>query len=268
MADAVRQFRAGDRDRAANNAATVVDAIAFPAPVQLRLLAFRLAAAGRKTPQVARRYAHELARLRWEARLARDRSLCNAIEAERQRADHRRLRHQVLTDDLTGLATRRAYQAYVQGLAQRPLPPWPATGQVAAMMIDVDHFKQINDRFGHDVGDAVLRRLGPILAGHVRAGDLAARLGGDEFVLILDQVRLEVAEARAAELLRSVAEHDWSDLAPGLAVSVSLGLSMSSPEELQTMLARADRNLYAAKRAGRNRAVLAPAGGGDAADLR
>lgn len=257
MADAVRHHRAGQPDRAARRAVPVVDALGFPAPAQLRLLALRLAAGGHQTPAVARRYAEELVRLRWEARLARDRALCSAIEAERQQAEHRRLRHQVLTDDLTGLATRRAYHAYVSGLAQRPASARTASGQVAVMMIDVDHFKQVNDRFGHDVGDAVLRRLGAILASQVRAGDLAARLGGDEFVVLLDQVPAEAAQARADAILHAVSAHDWAELAPALTVSVSLGLCMSEPGEMQSVLARADGSLYEAKRAGRNRAVLA-----------
>jgi len=266
IADAVRHYRAGEHGRAARRAAPAVDAIGFPAPVQLKLLAFRLAAAGRKTPVVARRYAEELARLRWEARLARDRALCSVIEAERQQAEHRRLRHQVLTDDLTGLATRRAYQAYVSGLGERLAPARASAGLVAVMMIDVDHFKQINDRFGHDIGDAVLRQLGAILAGQVRAGDLAARLGGDEFVVVLDQVGAEVAEARAADIVRAVSGHDWPALTQGLAVSISLGLCMGRADELQTMLARADRSLYDAKRGGRNNAVLTFVGdGADAA---
>jgi diguanylate cyclase (GGDEF)-like protein len=267
VADAVRHYRAGELDRAARRAAPVVEEIGFPAPVQLKLLAFRLAAAGRNTPVVARRYAEELARLRWEARLARHRALGSAIDAERQRVEHRELRHQVLTDDLTGLATRRAYRAYVAGLAERPAPSGAATGLVAVMMIDVDHFKQINDRFGHDIGDAVLRQLGAILAGHVRAVDLAARLGGDEFVVVLDQVSPEVAEVRADEILRSVLDHDWSSLAQGLVVLISLGWCMSGANAMETALARADRSLYEAKRSGRNKAVLA-SDGNDAIDLR
>jgi len=263
IADAVRHYLAGELDRAARRAEPVVEKIGFPAPTQLKLLAFRLATAGCKTPAVARRYAEELARLRWEARLARDRALCSAIEAERQQAEHRRLRHQVLTDDLTGLATRRAYRAYVSGLAERPAPSGTPASLVAVMMIDVDHFKQINDRLGHDIGDAVLRRLGAILARHVRAVDLAARLGGDEFVVVLDQVDSQVAEARAADILLSVMEHDWSRLAPGLTVSISLGLCMSATDEVQTALARADRSLYEAKRSGRSKAVMS-ADGGDA----
>jgi diguanylate cyclase (GGDEF)-like protein len=260
IADAVRHYRAGEFDRAARRAAPVVEEIGFPAPAQLKLLAFRLATAGRKIPVVARRYAQELARLRWEARLARDRALRGAIAAERQQAEHRRLQHQVLTDDLTGLATRRAYRAYVSGLLEGPAPSEAADQRLAVLMIDVDHFKQINDRFGHDIGDAVLRQLGAILAGHVRAVDLAARLGGDEFVVVLDQVNSDVAEARAADILHSVLNHDWSSLGLGLEVSISLGLCMSSGDQMQTALARADRSLYEAKRSGRNKAVLASDG--------
>jgi len=263
LAKAVRHYRAGELDRAARVAARSVAAIGFPAPIQLRLLAFRLATAGHKTPPVARCYADELVRLRWEARLARDKAVRNAIEAERQQAEHRRLRHQLTTDDLTGLANRRAYGAYISRLVNRPASGGAATGMVAVMMIDVDHFKQINDSFGHAIGDLVLRQLGTILAGHVRAVDLAVRLGGDEFVVVLDQVGSEVVAARANAILRSVLDHDWSSLVQGLTVSISVGLCMSAADEMQVGLAQADRRLYEAKRSGGGRIV--PASDGDRA---
>jgi diguanylate cyclase (GGDEF)-like protein len=260
LAKAVRLYRAGELERAARLAARSVASIGFPAPIQLKLLAFSLATAGHKTPPVARRYAEELVRLRWEARLARDRAVRSAIEAERQQAEHRRLRHQLTTDDLTGLANRRAYRAYVSSLVNRPAPDGPATSMVAIMMIDVDHFKEINDSFGHAIGDLVLRQLGTILAGHVRAVDLAVRLGGDEFVVLLDQVGSEVVAARANAILRSVLDHDWSSLVQGLTVSISVGLCMSAADEMQVGLAQADRCLYEAKRSGRGRIVRASDG--------
>lgn len=259
LAEAVRARHAGDPDRAARLAASLIDALGYPVPSQARLLALHLASSGRDTPPLARRYAAELAHLRWEARLARDRALRSTIEAERQQAEHHRLRRQVLTDELTGLSTRRAYQAYLAALVQRPGPA-RHPGEVALMMIDIDHFKAINDRHGHDLGDAVLRQLGAILAGHVRAGDLAARLGGDEFVVVLDQVDRVVAESRAAAIVRAVSAHAWDTLAPGLAVSVSLGLSMSNAAGVDALRARADQALYQAKRAGRNRLAYAPSG--------
>jgi diguanylate cyclase (GGDEF)-like protein len=262
LASAVRHYRGGEPERAARLAARAIGGIGYPAPAQLKLLAFRLANGGRKTPRLARRYAEELVRLRWEARLARDRAVRSAIDAERQRAEHGRLRHQLSTDDLTGLATRRAYQAYVANLASRPESDGAAAGRVALMMIDVDHFKQINDRFGHEVGDRVLRQLGAILAAHVRAVDLAARLGGDEFVVVLDQVASEVVEARAHAILRSVQDHDWARLAQGLTVSISLGLCTSAAHEMQQGLAQADRCLYAAKRSGRGKIMWDSSDGG------
>jgi diguanylate cyclase (GGDEF)-like protein len=260
LARAVRHYRAGEPDRAARLAARSVAAIGFPAPMQLKLLACRLASAGHETPSLARGYAEALVRLRWEARLARDRAVRGAIDADRQQAEHRRLRHQLTTDDLTGLPNRRAYRAYISGLVNRPAPAGAAAGRVAVMMIDVDHFKQINDSFGHAIGDRVLRQLGTILAGHVRAVDLAARLGGDEFVVVLDQVGYEVVEARANAILRSVSDHDWTSLVQGLTVSISVGLCMSAADEMQTGLAQADRCLYEAKRSGRGNIVSAPDG--------
>jgi diguanylate cyclase (GGDEF)-like protein len=123
----------------------------------------------------------------------------------------------------------------------------------AVMMIDVDHFKAVNDGFGHDVGDLVLARLGQILAVHVRQIDLAARLGGDEFVVILADVHTGVPVARAQQILDAVRSHPWDELAPGLTVSVSIGVHHGSRGELPSLLTDADRSLYNAKHDGRGR---------------
>jgi diguanylate cyclase (GGDEF)-like protein len=121
------------------------------------------------------------------------------------------------------------------------------------MMIDVDHFKAVNDGFGHDVGDLVLARLGQILAVHVRQIDLAARLGGDEFVVILADVHTGVPVARAQQILDAVRSHPWDELAAGLTVSVSIGVHHGSRRELPSLLTDADRSLYNAKHDGRGR---------------
>jgi diguanylate cyclase (GGDEF)-like protein len=125
------------------------------------------------------------------------------------------------------------------------------------MMVDVDHFKQINDRFGHGVGDLVLARISQVLAAHVRPVDLAARLGGDEFVVVLADVGPDLAEKRAQEIVDAVREQAWDELASGLAVSISLGVRRGGVQELPALLADADRNLYLAKNGGRGRVATA-----------
>jgi diguanylate cyclase (GGDEF)-like protein len=149
--------------------------------------------------------------------------LREAIDVERQRRDHEQLRRQVLVDELTGLANRRGYRAYLNGLlAPGSAPQQP--DEYAVMMVDVDHFKQVNDRFGHDVGDLVLARISRVLAAHVRSMDLAARLGGDEFVVVLTGCGPEHPAARAQEIIDAVREQAWDELAPGLTVSISIGV--------------------------------------------
>jgi diguanylate cyclase (GGDEF)-like protein len=121
------------------------------------------------------------------------------------------------------------------------------------MMVDVDLFKTVNDEFGHEVGDAVLRRIAEILAAHVRPVDLAARLGGDEFVVVLAHPPPGVAETRAQEIIDAVRLHPWDGVAPGLDVSISIGVHRGRAADIMTLRAAADRQLYAAKRGGRGR---------------
>ncbi|WP_433363569.1 diguanylate cyclase [Actinoplanes sp. CA-142083] len=197
------------------------------------------------------RFADELVRLRWNDRLVRMSSMRDAIAVARHRREHDQLLREIVTDHLTGLANRRGYQAYLSGLLDAGQPAEP--GDYAAMMIDVDHFKQVNDRFGHDVGDRVLAAIAAILSANVRAMDLAARLGGDEFVVILAQVHPGVSEARARAILEAVRDHPWHELAADLTVSISVGLHHGGHEELPTLLGDADRHLYRAKNDGRGR---------------
>jgi diguanylate cyclase (GGDEF)-like protein len=190
-----------------------------------------------------------------------------AIDAERRRVEHEFLRDQILVDDLTGLGNRRAYTAYLERIRRsvagaKPRAPRPGRDrrrrlprapELVIMMIDVDHFKAVNDSFGHDAGDEVLRRIGALLAAQVRSADLAARLGGDEFVVIMPQDREGVGETRAAAIVQAVRDHPWDEVAPGMRISVSLGLHRGPASDLAHLPAEADRQLYVAKREGRGR---------------
>jgi diguanylate cyclase (GGDEF)-like protein len=248
LADAVRASAAGDVARASALAAGLARRLRTLVPANTRLLAMSLAAARPDTPAAAAEYARELERLRWNARLDQVAGMRAGIEVESRRREHEQLRHQVLVDDLTGLANRRGYQSYLAELRQPEDP-----GDFGVMMVDVDHFKAVNDRFGHDVGDAVLRRIGEVLAAHVRPVDLAARLGGDEFVVVLAHPPPGVAEARAEEIIEAVRRHPWDGVAPGLDVSVSIGVHRGRAGDIRALRAAADRLLYAAKRSGRGR---------------
>ena len=161
------------------------------------------------------------------------------LQTERLRVERDRFAQESLTDSLTGIANRRALEARLRGLSA------PST----LIIVDIDRFKPVNDRFGHEVGDRVLRRIGQILRDCVRPGDLAARLGGDEFVLVLDTDDAEVATRRGHEVRDRVRSEPWHDIRRGLTVAASVGVACG--QEGETALYRAaDAALYEAKRAG------------------
>lgn len=128
----------------------------------------------------------------------------------------------------------------------------------AVLLIDVDYFKSINDRFGHIEGDKVLRGLTQHTITHLREGDLFARFGGEEFALLLPNTSLAAAELIADRLRLSIAEGTF--LSSGnLKVTVSIGLSTIQPQDqdIESVLHRADDALYTAKRNGRNCSISA-----------
>lgn len=156
-----------------------------------------------------------------------------------------------LLDPLTGLANRRALDARLRAVL--PMGPGPAEGFSLAL-IDIDHFKQINDGWGHDVGDTVLCEIALLLTGGVRGGDFVARIGGEEFVVLLWGQALDDASLACERLRQQVQAHDWSRFVPGRQVTVSMGLACAQPlDDAAQLLRRADQWMYAAKREGRNR---------------
>ena len=132
--------------------------------------------------------------------------------------------------------------------------------ELAVIMADIDHFKAINDRFGHEGGDVVLRKVGEVISGCAREVDHVARWGGEEFLIILPFGSLEQA-ADAAERIRAAVERvDFGALLHNdvpVKVSLTLGVSQRVKQEpLQTTIRRADKRLYAGKRQGRNQVCL------------
>ena len=161
------------------------------------------------------------------------------------------LEHQALHDSLTELPNRRAADAYLQ----QALEQAAADGSpLCVALIDVDHFKAINDRHGHAVGDRVLAHLAGLLGKPSEGAVFAARQGGEEFLLVMPNNTLERALARMQVLCERIATTELAD-APRITVSIGVAAYGPGQEQVNTLLAAADANLYRAKEAGRNRVV-------------
>jgi len=161
------------------------------------------------------------------------------------------------TDNLTGLANRRV----LAGEGARLLSDARARRlDFSVAIVDVDHFKQLNDTFGHDIGDVALRHVAECLRRACGEGALPARQGGEEFVVVLPQSPRPAAQA-AAERIRQAIEQAPFALREGqaLRITVSIGIATLEPGDrhFDDLLRRADRGLYAAKHAGRNRVAMA-----------
>lgn len=187
-------------------------------------------------PIVPAQYRHQVAELRRAHAEAVDASLRDALTATYNR--------RYLDEQLAALAARAS-----SGLG------------IAVAMIDLDHFKQVNDTFGHRVGDRVLQAVVPLLQADLPDGAFCARYGGEEFVVVLPEVTARDAVVTVERARARVARHPWEKVAPALQVTISAGLVHSIASEQQAdgaevdaecQLRRADDLLYAAKRAGRN----------------
>ena len=157
---------------------------------------------------------------------------------------------QARQDGLTGLANRRAFD---ERLAQEFNRANRLHHSLCMVMLDIDHFKRINDQWSHVAGDLVLKRIADIFASTVRDIDLAARWGGEEFVLLLPEVNLAEGVEIAERLRTRLAQTDFSDVAPGLKVTASFGVAVNSGyAHYEKMLSRVDSLLYQAKNQGRD----------------
>lgn len=155
-------------------------------------------------------------------------------------------------DPLTGLGNRRALEQWFGEARLRAESGVP----MVLLLHDMDHFKSINDGFGHGIGDEVLKRVARLIGAHCRASDLAVRYGGEEFLLALSGVAATDAVDIADRLRTSIAAFDWPSIAPDLRVTVSIGVAgFSETGDVASLLTLADRRLYAAKHGGRDRVV-------------
>jgi diguanylate cyclase len=160
---------------------------------------------------------------------------------------------EAMLDPLTGLMNRRGFERAVKDL----LTNGDCFSTAALMLADIDHFKRVNDTYGHLLGDKVLRAIAQTLQANIKGRDLAARLGGEEFAVLLPHTTLQGARTLAEQIRNAVSagrirRGDGKD-SPG-AVTISLGVAIGRKgDSLEELLARADAALYAAKHGGRNR---------------
>jgi diguanylate cyclase (GGDEF)-like protein len=190
---------------------------------------------------------YETDRLKHEANLERDRR--NELEVT-----NKQLEKLSLEDPLTGAHNRR----YLEGFLGHEIARVARQKcDLSLVMLDLDHFKRINDSFSHAVGDRVLMMLTQILRSSSRKSDVIARIGGEEFVVVMPDTAFVQAEIACERLRVAVQGHDWQALHPGLMVTASFGLVQAGADcNPEALLALADAKLYEAKRNGRNRVQI------------
>lgn len=189
-----------------------------------------------------------------EEQLARARLVQASFHADRNRRDAERFRELAMRDALTGLHNRR----FLDDLLAREVELARTTGAPLSVGIaDADYFKRVNDEHSHKVGDQVLRELASLLVAGQPEGATVCRLGGEEFAVIMPGLDADAARSVCEKLRSSVADHVWEDTAPGTRITVSIGVTtaLDGRTSPATLLSDADRNLYAAKRSGRNRVM-------------
>lgn len=185
---------------------------------------------------------------------ALEKALCLTHEMERA---HHIASSAAQTDELTGLKNRRAFFEHAQQLyshsqrEQRPL---------CALMLDIDHFKRINDTYGHQVGDEVLRQIGGVIKASFRDTDVYGRLGGEEFAVLLADTPMDTALGIAEQLAQAIAQLQFvhhSDGRQGMTASFGVAVASAAHSDLHTLLNSADQAMYRAKAQGRNQVVAA-----------
>ncbi|WP_237724875.1 GGDEF domain-containing protein [Deinococcus alpinitundrae] len=179
-----------------------------------------------------------------------------AQQAREAEVHARAMAQAALSDPLTGIPNRTQAMQVLARLREQVVGGGPVS---AIALMDLDHFKRVNDLYGHLTGDAVLIEVTRLLTAELRSNDVLARLGGEEFVVILTGVTLSEAVRLCDHLRATLQRADWEHTAPGLNMTASFGITMLSAElDLTATLQAADRALYEAKAAGRNTMQVAP----------
>jgi diguanylate cyclase (GGDEF)-like protein len=165
------------------------------------------------------------------------------------------MHHAAMTDPLTGIGNRR----HLEGRMRAVIAEFQNIASHAGLLsIDVDHFKEFNDTYGHNTGDIVLRMVAQTMRHALRATDTTGRWGGEEFIAIVHDIRNEDDLRSAAEKIRALVEHSRLDIdGQGLKVTVSIGGTLLCAEDTpESFVDRADQLMYRSKQAGRNRVTI------------
>jgi diguanylate cyclase (GGDEF)-like protein/PAS domain S-box-containing protein len=178
--------------------------------------------------------------------------ISQALDISERKELERRLEHLIDHDFLTGLVNRRRFE---QALAQETKSAARYGGRGAVILIDLDHFKEVNDRFGHKSGDDLLKTVAAALKERIRTTDMLASLGGDEFGIILPQADENQAQVVAEEVVKTLRRHAAMQNETLIPVTASVGVALFEGDDIET-LACADLAMYEAKEAGRNSFAL------------
>ncbi|MDE8346082.1 MAG: GGDEF domain-containing protein [Acidocella sp.] len=179
-----------------------------------------------------------------------------ALRSERKALERAMAQIRLLadSDELTGLLNRRAMLQVMQSETNKRAS---AAGQICVALLDIDHFKSINDRFGHQTGDEVLRLFAEIASSTLRMGDVLARWGGEEFLLLLPDTSMAQAVPCVERLRAALVPAAFGHIAPGLNVTISAGITnLHHGDRLEAAIERADQAMYRAKQAGRDRVMI------------
>jgi len=185
-------------------------------------------------------------------------ALYNALLHEKLSREKTRLERFAITDYLTGIYNIRYFYNRIEEEFSRAvryrLP-------LSCIMFDIDHFKKINDNFGHRVGDIILREFAQLVKMHSRRSDVFARYGGEEFILLLPQTQLKGAVAEAERIRIAVKEHQFNAIRKKIDIAVSIGIACRPHKKIKNyddLINLADNAMFAAKKKGRDRIVVSP----------
>ncbi len=190
---------------------------------------------------------------------AKNRQLADAhaeleLRAAELEALQEQLRDQAERDWLTGLHNRRYFARELERLSAEQDGRW-----LSLAIVDLDHFKSVNDEFGHEVGDRVLVRVAALLSDVLRQSDVVVRSGGEEFLVLMPGTEMNAATACCQRIRRRIRDEHWARFAEGLSVTASAGVAATNdPARIAALTRTADERLYQAKRAGRDRVVSGP----------